>query len=139
MIKIILILTLFVISLSANIGLVKTLTGTVNIKRIDKIIPLNIGTSINEGDIILTENNSSIGIVFVDGSRLALGSKSHIRIEKYLFNPKEDKYKFDLNMTKGTAQFESGEFGKKAPESVEFKVPEGIIGIRGTKFYVEIK
>jgi len=139
MIKIILLLSLFTLSLSANIGLVKTLTGIVNIKRIDKIITLNVGTIINEGDIILTENNSSVGIVFKDGTRLSLGSKSHIRIEKYLFNPKEEKYKFDLNMTKGKALFESGEFGEKAPEAVEFKVPEGIIGIRGTKFYVDIK
>ncbi len=42
-------------------------------------------------------------------------------------------------MSKGLATFESGKIGKLSPESVRFRIPEGTIGIRGTKFYVEVK
>ncbi|NOX16251.1 MAG: FecR domain-containing protein [Epsilonproteobacteria bacterium] len=51
----------------------------------------------------------------------------------------KNKFAFDLNMKKGLASFESGKIGKLAPKVVHFRVPEGTIGIRGTKFYVEVK
>jgi len=42
-----------------------------------------------------------------------------------------------VTLPKGTIVFESGKIGKLAPEKVTIKVPQGIIGIRGTKFIVE--
>ncbi len=126
-------------SLSADIAIIKTLKGTVEIKRMYNILPAKVGDLLNEGDIIITKEDSSVGIVFDDDTRLSLGAKSYIAIEKYIFDPENKKYKFDLNMTKGKAIFESGKFGTLAPKKVKFKVPDGIIGIRGTKFYVDIK
>ena len=35
--------------------------------------------------------------------------------------------------------FESGKVSEISPESFEFKIPDGIIGIRGTKFIIELK
>lgn len=137
--KVLLILSTLVVYLSAEIAFVKTVQGKVLIKRIYDILPVKIGDTLNVGDILLTDKNSSVGIIFDDGSRLTLGSKSHILIEKYIFKPSEQKFAFDLNMTKGKALFESGKFGTTAPEKFKFKIPEGIIGIHGTKFYVDIR
>ena len=44
-----------------------------------------------------------------------------------------------MNLKKGKAVFSSGKIGKLSPESVKFRIPEGIIGIRGTQFAVEVK
>jgi hypothetical protein len=111
----------------------------VRVKRAYEVIPVKAGFLLNEDDIIITGEHSSVGILFTDGSRLSLGPKSHIVIEKYIFAPQKKRFAFDLNMTKGKAMFESGKFGTMAPQKVHFKVPEGIIGIDGTKFYVNIK
>jgi hypothetical protein len=69
---------------------------------------------------------------------LSLGAKSYIVLEKYIYEPDHKNFAFDLNMSKGKALFESGKFGKLAPKAVKFKVPKGIIGIDGTKFYVKV-
>ncbi len=137
--NILLIALLVFTSLSADIAIIKTLKGTVEIKRMYNILPAKVGDLLNEGDIIITKEDSSVGIVFDDDTRLSLGAKSYIAIEKYIFDPENKKYKFDLNMTKGKAIFESGKFGTLAPKKVKFKVPDGIIGIRGTKFYVDLR
>lgn len=78
-----------------------------------------------------------MGISFNDGTRIAIGSKSILVIDNYLFAPSRKDFRFDLSLQKGTAVFESGKISKLAPEKVHFKVPQGVIGIRGTKFVVE--
>jgi len=127
-------------SLFANtIGLIKTVKGDAQVKRNKKIIKVKAGYQLQKGDILITKKKSSMGVLFSDGTSLALGSKSVISINKYLFKPTQKKYNIDINMTKGKASFSSGKIGQLAPKSVKFHVPEGIIGIRGTKFLVDIK
>jgi hypothetical protein len=136
--KLFTLLVLLVIPIFADIAIVKTTQGKVTIKRGYKILPVKVGDLLNEDDVIITDKSSSIGIVFKDGTRLSLGSKSYIVLEKYIYEPTHKNFAFDLNMSKGKALFESGKFGKMAPEAVKFKVPKGIIGIDGTKFYVKV-
>ncbi len=138
--KNILLIILFIFtSLGADIAIIKSVKGSVEIKRIYDILPVKVGDLLNEGDIIMTKEDSSVGIIFDDGTRLSLGAKSYITIERYIFDPQNSKFAFDLNMTRGKAIFESGKFGVVAPKKVKFKVPDGIIGIRGTKFYVDVR
>ena len=124
--------------LFAHIAIVKTIKGTVSVKRSYSISAIKVGDFLNEDDILITEQDSSVGLIFTDGTKLSLGAKSYIVLEKYIFEPKTKQFAFDLNMSKGKALFESGKFGKVAPEAVKFKVPQGIIGIDGTKFYVKV-
>ena len=137
--KTILLIMIFSNLLLAGVGMVKNITGTVEVKRAKKIIVLKRGTSLNNGDIILTKSKSSIGIIFDDGSRLSLGAKAILVINKFIVKPSKKKYEVDLDLKKGKAVFSSGKVGKLAPKSVKFRIPEGIIGIRGTRFAVEVK
>ncbi len=125
--------------LFASVGVVKIITGKVELKRAKKVIALTKGTTLNNGDIIITKAKSSIGITFNDGSRLSLGEKATFVIKKFKVNPRKREYDVDLKLKKGKAVFSSGKIGKLAPESVKFRIPTGIIGIRGTKFAVEAK
>lgn len=125
--------------LLANVGIVKKLEGTVEVKRGKTVMLLKKGSRLKNGDIILTKAKSSIGITFDDGSRLSLGAKAIFVITKFIVKPSKKKYDVDLKLKKGKAVFSSGKVGKLAPQSVKFRIPEGIIGIRGTKFAVEVK
>lgn len=125
--------------LFADVGIVKTLTGTVEVKRAKKTILLKKGSTLKNGDMILTKAKSSVGIIFDDGSRLSLGSKAIFVINKFIVKPSKKKYDVDLDLKKGKALFSSGKVGKLAPKSVKFRIPTGVIGIRGTKFAVEAK
>lgn len=122
-----------------DIAIVKKMTGDVSAKRVDQTISLAIGQKIQEGDLIVTKNNSDIGLIFEDGTIVALGENSILSVNKYLFKPATNEFLVDMDMKKGLASFESGKIGKLSPQSVKFRVPEGTVGIRGTKFYVEVK
>jgi len=122
-----------------DIAIVKKMTGEVSVKRVDQTVLLAIGQKIQEGDLIVTKSNSDIGMIFEDGTIIALGENSSLSVDKYLFKPATNEFLVDMDMQKGIASFESGKIGKLSPESVKFRVPEGTVGIRGTKFYVEVK
>lgn len=124
---------------SQDVAIVKKVSGEVFAKRVDTMHKLSIGNKIQEKDIVITKNTGSIGMIFEDGTILSLGENSILSINKYLFRPSQKEFSFDVDMSKGLATFESGKIGKLSPESVKFRVPEGIVGIRGTKFYVEVK
>jgi len=137
--KIMLVLILVSNLLFASVGIVKKITGTVKVKRAKKVMLLKKGSRLQNGDMILTKSKSSIGIIFDDGTRLSLGSKAIFVIHKFIVKPSKKKYDVDLELKKGKAVFSSGKVGKLAPKSVKFRIPEGIIAIRGTKFAVEVK
>ena len=135
---VILLFIFFSFLLGDDVGMVKSITGQVEVKRQKSIHLLHVGSQLQNGDILITKRKSSIGIIFDDGSVLALGAKSIFTINKFIVEPDKNHYDVDLNMTKGKASFSSGKVGKLSPESVKFYIPEGVIGIRGTKFLVEI-
>jgi len=122
-----------------DVGMIKNITGIVEVKRGKQVLPATQGMSLKNKDIIFTKANSAIGITFDDGSRLSLGEKAIFVINKFEVKPDKKAYNVDLKLEKGKAIFSSGKVGKLAPESVKFRIPEGIIGIRGTKFAVEVK
>jgi len=125
--------------LFASVAIVKTTTGTVEVKRDTKAIELKVGSSLENGDIIMTKSKSSVGITFDDGSRISLGEKAIFVIKRFKVKPEKKEFDMDVYLKKGKAVFSSGKIGKLSPKSVKFRIPEGIIGIRGTKFAVEVK
>jgi len=125
--------------LFSDIAIVKKTTGKVLVKRNKKEITLKAGSSLKVGDIVMSKSKSSAGIIFDDGSRLSLGENAIVVIREFKVKPSTKEYDVDLNLKRGKAIFSSGKIGKLAPEALKFRIPEGIIGIRGTKFAVEVK
>jgi len=125
--------------LFSNVAIVKKLTGTVEVKRGKQTLIIKVGSKLNKGDIIISKAKSSIGIIFDDGSSLSLGEKAIFVIKTFIVKPSKKEYDVDLELKKGKAVFSSGKVGTLSPQSVKFRIPEGIIGIRGTKFAVEVK
>jgi len=125
--------------LFSNVGIVKNTTGEVDVKRGKELIAIKAGYTLENGDIIMTKSKSSIGITFDDGTVLSLDEKAIFIINKFKVKPEKKEFDVDLYLKKGKAIFSSGRVGKLAPKSVKFRIPEGIIGIRGTKFAVEVK
>lgn len=119
------------------VAIVKSSTGSVQVKRNGQYLPLQKGEELFGNDLIQTGVDGRTGFIFNDGTRISIGPKSILAINRYLFNPAQSDYLLDLNLSTGSAAFESGKIGKTAPQKVRFHVPQGFIGIRGTKFVVE--
>lgn len=122
-----------------NIAIAKSVNGNVQVKRDTAYLNVLRGSELQSGDIVQTSNNASVGLVFNDGTVLSVGPKSMLELNKYLFKPSSKEYDFDVTLKKGTTAYESGKLGKMAPQKVAFRVPQGIIGIRGTKFVVDVE
>ncbi len=123
---------------NVSVAMVKKVNGDVSVKRANVFVKSTLGQKLYENDVILTGKNGNIGIVFNDGSILNLSEGSVIKIENFIFKPVQKDFKFSLNMTKGKGVFESGKIGKLSPKSFKMKFPDGVVGIRGTKFLLEV-
>lgn len=119
------------------VAFIKNIQGSANVKNSSGIQPAKQGEYLFSGDKIETDKSANIGISFNDGTHISIGPESVFVIDDYLFEPSQKKFHFDVSLPKGKVVFESGKIGKLAPKKVRIKAPQGIIGIRGTKFIVE--
>jgi len=116
----------------------KNVTGVVSILRNDSTIDAQVGSQLKNSDVIKTQSNASAGIIFIDNTRLSLGENTEISLNEYKFVPVDSEYAFSLFMKKGKALYSSGKLSKLAPEKVKFQTPKATVGVRGTKFLVEV-
>ncbi|MCK5916496.1 MAG: FecR domain-containing protein [Deltaproteobacteria bacterium] len=122
-----------------GIAIVKLVQGDVTIKRSGEISSIKQSDKLQAGDILMTGGNSQVGVIFHDGSAISLEENSFLNVKEFIFKPIENEFEFNLYLEKGAALFESGKIGKLSPESFTFEIPGGTIGIRGTKFLVEVR
>jgi len=118
-------------------GKVIHIAGTVSAQRPDGALRvLNLNSEVLAGDVISTEKNSIVRILFTDGGRLTLRPETRIDLEAYHFEeakPEQDNMAF--SMLKGGLRAVTGKVGKRStPEAYKGKVTSATIGIRGTRF-----
>ena len=126
------------LSAPTMIGTIKTLKGMVSVNEGASKINAQLNGHLYEGSIIETNSSSSVGLMFIDGTQLSIGPNSQVILNRYLFLPKEKSYDFDIMINNGSVIYSSGKLGELAPKSIKVKTPEAIIGVRGTKFLVEV-
>lgn len=120
-----------------EIGQVKQAIGDARILRAGAVIPATLGLGLEQADVIETGADGAIGMTFSDNSRMSLGPKSRLALEKYSFTPGA-KGAFDARLSSGSLTAASGEIAKLAPESMRVLMPTTILGVRGTEFAVRV-
>ena len=115
------------------IGRVDTVEGTVHVLRDGEKILLSKDDPILQGDTILTAEDGSVGITFIDGTVFSLGEDGEMTIDEMIYDKDAQEGKFAANMVQGVFSFISGEIAKTDPEGMLLNTPVGVIGIRGTK------
>lgn len=119
-------------------ALVKSVTGSVRVVRQQATVDAAGGTTLQVSDRIVTGPGASAAIVFRDGTLLTLGSGADILVRDYVFIPKDNKFAFSVYLSKGSAIYESGKIGKLSPQSVTVETPKATVGVRGTRFLIEV-
>jgi hypothetical protein len=121
-----------------TIGVVRTATGDATVTRGEKALPAVPGLTIMVGDTLGTGPDGSLGVILRDDSSLAIGPGSRLVLRSFLFSPSEGKFDLVARITRGTMAYVSGLIGKLAPERAHFETPTATIGIRGTRFAVQV-
>ena len=124
--------------MDVHVAIVKSVSGNIDVLRNEKTVPAIPGMQLMRLDKIVSGRNSEAGIMFIDGTRITVGSSTEIEVSRYLFDPKVAKYDFALYVKKGSAIYSSGKLGKLAPDAVNLSTPRATVGIRGTRFIVKV-
>lgn len=122
----------------AEIGMIKTIKGKASVVTGSTHSPAAVGTVLHQNDGLETGPDGAIGVTFVDNTTLSLGPNSQVTLSKYVFDPRGNKFAFVADMAKGSLMYVSGLIAKLSPEAVALHTPVGTVGVRGTRFLVDV-
>ncbi|MDO8825842.1 FecR domain-containing protein [Methylophaga sp.] len=106
-----------------NAGVVKTMLGNVQLDRAGELINLALGDEVYIADKLQTQNNSSVGILFSDDTRIGAGPDTSFSIDDYQYDSKTQLGRADLSVKNGTLAVVGGKLAAKDPQSVKVHTP----------------
>jgi hypothetical protein len=95
-------------------------------------------SAVEQGDTLVTENDTYARIKFIDNSEITLRPNTQFKIENFSYDtqkPSGDNAIFEL--IKGGLRSITGLLGKRNHDRFSLKTPTATIGIRGTIFIAE--
>jgi hypothetical protein len=119
-------------------GLVKSVEGQAFLLRGSETEAVVPGMEIKMGDILKTGDEGAVGLIFSDDTVIAMGPRTELAVEDYLFEPVEGKLSFIAKILRGTISYLSGQIAKLSPESVKLVTPAATIGVRGTHVLIKV-
>ncbi len=122
----------------AQIGRVKTASGTVSITRGSEHLPAAPGVPVYQGDVIETASDGAVGITLVDDSVFSAGPGSQLALTGFHFDFSTSRGDMLAELRTGTLAVVSGEITHTTPGAMSIKTPSSILGVRGTTFALEV-
>lgn len=122
----------------AGIGRVKKVAGVAMVERSGQKLPVAPGFVIEKGDTLLTGKGGKIGVTFNDNSRFATGANSRVNISEFSFDETTHQGAFVADVQKGKVAIISGDIAHGAKDAMKVKTPSALLGVRGTRFVVEV-
>lgn len=92
---------------------------------------LKTGDNIYQNEVIATGEEAEAELVLNDDTKLAVGPKSEIVLDSFIYDPNKTGGEVVINATKGAFRFITG---KSAMSAYTIKTPISTIGVRGTTF-----
>ena len=118
----------------APIGHIETVEGEVIITRADgSQVVASVGTPVFQDDVIVTEGAGSVGLRFIDGMTLSLGSDARMVLDEFVYDPQAGEGGGIIEIIQGAFSFVSGAAAHMGLDSMVIETPTMTIGIRGTK------
>ena len=121
------------------VGQVKVSRGIVQLERAGPRFPAPVGLRLKENDVILTEANGSVGLMFNDNSTLSMGPNGEVVLERYAYDSTTYLGAFDAFVKRGAVSLEAGNLANAAPESVRVKTPQAEIKGQARNFAVNVE
>jgi hypothetical protein len=121
-----------------GIGRVKLASGAAFIQRAGQNVPAALGQQLFKGDTLVTGKDGRIGVTFNDNTRFATGPNSRIAIAEFAFDDTTHKGKFETQVQKGSVAIVSGHIAKSEKDAMRVRTPTALLGVRGTRFVVQV-
>jgi len=90
---------------------------------------LSGGSSVYSQETVRTGDTGKADLRFKDSSNLSVGSKSSVRLDKFVYDPNKGVGTVAVEATRGSFRFVTGSQGKGTTHQI--KTPYGTLGVRG--------
>lgn len=118
--------------------MVKNSRGLVTIERGGEKMAAIVGVPVRVADKLRTGADGAVGVTLRDNTLLSAGPNSLISIDKFAFDTTSLAGNMSVGIRRGTLSVASGKIAKQTPESVDFRTPTSVLGVRGTEFAIEV-
>jgi hypothetical protein len=129
------------------IGKVLAVTGTAHVEHSAAVIvqaslpnagdvPAKVGDLVYRNDVVRTEPDGALNIVFADGTTFNISSNAKMQIDDFVYDPNGHSNSALMSLTTGTYTFIAGKIAHTGDMKVD--TPVGTMGIRGTTPHIEI-
>ncbi|MFS0736707.1 FecR domain-containing protein [Sphingomonas sp. 1P06PA] len=122
----------------AEIGRVKRAVGAAFVQRGTARLPATPGLPLKEGDLLVTGPDGRISLAFIDNSRFSAGPNSRVSIDEFRFDDTTHKGQFVTRVDRGTLGVVSGQIAKENRDGMRVRTPTSLLGVRGTRFVVQV-
>jgi hypothetical protein len=122
----------------AEIGRVKSSVGVVSIQRAGRPLPVSPGVKLEPGDVLVTGKTGRLGVAFTDNTRFAVGPNSRVALTEYIYDRTRQTGSFLTSVNRGSLGVVSGRIAKSQRDAMRVRTPTSMLGVRGTKFVVEV-
>jgi hypothetical protein len=90
---------------------------------------LSGGGDVYSKETVRTGDSGQADLQFQDNSNLSVGSKSSVRLDKFVYDPNKSAGTVAIQATRGSFRFVTGSQGKGT--NYQIKSPYGTLGVRG--------
>ena len=103
---------------------IKVSKGGVQIIHGEKTYAGRLGAKLRVNDSVITAEDGSVGLVFLDNSVLTMGPNTELVLKRYSFDPTTYMGGFDAHVKKGTVSLQAGELADSGPDNVSVTTPQ---------------
>jgi hypothetical protein len=124
---------------SSWVGQIKVSRGIVVLERGGQRLPGMVGVRLKENDVVLTEANGSVGLMFNDNSVLSMGPNAEVVLERYAYDSTTYMGAFDAFVKRGAVSIEAGNLANAQPEAVRVRTPQAELKGQTRSFAVNVE
>jgi hypothetical protein len=97
---------------------------------------LSTGSAVHSNELIRSGEDAVANLVFIDETKLSVGPRSEVRLDKFVYDPNKKTGTVVVRATKGAYRFVTG---VQDPRNYEIKTPYATLGVRGTILEVDLE
>lgn len=123
---------------SAEIARIKTASGTASVVRGNQNLKPAPGLQLEAHDRLVTGKDGRMAVTFIDNTRFALGPNSSVAVSEFQYDRTRQKGTMVTQVDRGSLAVVSGKIAKSDRDAMKVRTPNTLLGVRGTKFIVEV-
>jgi len=122
----------------AEVARIKSSSGAAVVQRGATHLPAATGQELLARDTLVTGKDGRISLTFVDNTRFSIGPNSRVAVSKFEYDRTRQQGAFITQVDRGSLAVVSGKIAKSGRDAMKVQTPNSLLGVRGTRFIVEV-